>query len=192
MRILHLLVNHLSWLEIIYSGLRQGIASSMAGCRALLVQINSCFSFLQRWNWTKTPTRHHSSFRARLHPAVSLMTNFSSWCPLLPNGAGAAVWLPLGKQDPVSGRWLQKAHEQHRSYGKYSATAASSLMDARILVPLILQTRVSSCSCDSPSSAASGSLLHYPENGLVKNWGEFSSRLLSHLKSSIFQASSRE
>ena len=87
MRVLHLLVNHLSWLEIISSGLRKGIARSMAGCCAL-VQIKLSFYFLQRWNWTKTPTWHHS-FQVQLNSAVSLITNFRSSCPLLPNHSAA-------------------------------------------------------------------------------------------------------
>lgn len=150
MRILHLLVNHLSWLKIICPAFRKGIASSMAGCCAL-VQVRSCFCFLQRWSWTKTSTWHHSSFQVQPNSAVSLIINFRSWCPFLPNHAAALIWLLLGKQDPVSGQRLQKTHEQHWSYSKYSATTAFSWMEKRVLVPPILQTHVLSCYWDSPA-----------------------------------------
>lgn len=188
MRILHLLVNHLSWLESIDSGLRMGIASGMTGC-CVLAQKKSRFYFLQRWNWIKTPTWHHSAFKSSLNLlwAWSQTSDLGIHC-CLTNWASASIWLFLGKHNPVCGRCLQKATVLQQVLG-YCWFQTDGEMD------LCASDLANSCfdllqwlSSSSPS-AASGSLLHHQENGLAENLGAFSSRLLNHFKCSTFQAS---
>lgn len=52
---------------------RKGIASSMTGFCGL-IQVKSCFCFLQRWEWTEIPAWHHPFFQGQLRPAAGLAT----------------------------------------------------------------------------------------------------------------------
>lgn len=168
--------------------LRKGIASSMAGC-CVLVRKKSRFYLLQRQNWIKPPNWHHSAFKSSLNLlwAWSETSDHGIHC-CLTNWASASIWLLLGKHNPVSGRCLQKAAvlQQVLGYCWFQTDGEMDLCESDLANPCFeLLLWLSS----SSSSAASGSLLHHWENGLVKNLRAVSSRLLNHFKSSLVQAS---